>query len=82
MGYAHAMPIYDYLCTQCGPFTAMRKLADFQQPSPCPVCQQAASRALVVPRVLPRSQRQAAAEPNDNASYKRLAHQSGCACCK
>ena len=41
------MPIYDYLCADCGPFTAMRPMAEFQQPQPCEQCGEAAPRALL-----------------------------------
>ena len=32
------MPIYQYECEDCGPFTAMRRMAQFRDPCACPEC--------------------------------------------
>ena len=45
------MPVYDYLCGRCGAFTAMRPMAECEQPNACPGCG-ARSRARVPDRAL------------------------------
>ncbi|ABE42643.1 zinc ribbon domain-containing protein [Polaromonas sp. JS666] len=78
------MPTYDYACTRCGPFTARRPLAVFDQPVPCPACGADAARALSVPASLgarrPQTELGQAAE-RDGAGYQRLRHGGACACC-
>ena len=32
------MPVYDYLCARCGPFTEMRPMAECDLPHKCPEC--------------------------------------------
>ena len=32
------MPVYDYLCDDCGPFTDMRPMAECDEPQDCPQC--------------------------------------------
>jgi putative FmdB family regulatory protein len=32
------MPLYDYQCAQCGPFTELRPMAECEAPSACPGC--------------------------------------------
>jgi putative FmdB family regulatory protein len=41
------MPVYDYLCGRCGAFTAMRPMAECEQPNACPGCGRAAERAFL-----------------------------------
>ena len=41
------MPVYDYLCAECGPFTALRPMSEFQAPLPCGVCGVLARRAIL-----------------------------------
>lgn len=41
------MPIYDYECEACGPFTAMRPMAQFRDPCTCPECGAAAPRTIL-----------------------------------
>lgn len=40
------MPLYEYDCRACGPFTESRPMAASALPSPCPRC------SLIAPRVL------------------------------
>jgi putative FmdB family regulatory protein len=39
------MPVYGYECAACGPFEAMRPMAEHDQPMDCPGCGAAAPRA-------------------------------------
>jgi len=41
------MPIYDYTCPHCGPFEALRRMADYEQPTPCPQCGTNSARVLM-----------------------------------
>ena len=41
------MPIYEYDCPSCGPFSASKPLAAYREPQPCPGCGAGAARALI-----------------------------------
>ncbi|WP_264797883.1 FmdB family zinc ribbon protein, partial [Acidocella aminolytica] len=41
------MPVYDYLCPACGPFTALMPMSAFEADHGCPECGEAAPRALL-----------------------------------
>ncbi len=46
------MPFYDYDCVTCGPFTALRPMAEFTAPAPCPACATASPRQFTsVPQI-------------------------------
>ena len=55
------MPVYEYMCEECGPFTAMRPMAEYEKPCVCPSCTLDAPRVLLtaprcvtaMPRLLP-----------------------------
>jgi putative FmdB family regulatory protein len=68
------MPTYDYECADCGPFTEVRPMAEFDRPQPCPDCAQPAPRLLTAP-ALSGGATQVAAGPAP------AAHAGGCACC-
>jgi putative FmdB family regulatory protein len=92
------MPIYDYLCVRCGPFTDMRPMADCDRPNGCPKCGRKAPRAyLTAPycAAMPAERVQAhannersAAAPQRLSDMKAGAktlhkgHGHGCGCCK
>ena len=40
------MPVYEYECTACGGFSAVRRLAEYKEPQPCPDCGTPSPRAL------------------------------------
>jgi putative FmdB family regulatory protein len=42
------MPVYDYLCADCGPFQQTRPMAEFAAPYPCEGCGVNAPRAILV----------------------------------
>ena len=90
------MPLYDYLCTECGPFDMLRSLRERAQ-APCPRCGTNAPQAVLhAPRLglLAARQRQkhainerAAHAPRSSrdeaqgGAYGRLHHPAGCGCC-
>jgi putative FmdB family regulatory protein len=67
------MPTYDYECEDCGPFTEVRPMAEYDRPQPCPDCGQNAPRLLTAPSLGGGAQ-EAVATP-------ARAHAGGCACC-
>jgi putative FmdB family regulatory protein len=80
------MPLYEYWCEQDGVFSAMRPMAEYNQPCTCPDCGGEAPRVMLnAPRVLRMDsvQRQAHATNERSAdSPKKLStHGPGCACC-
>lgn len=79
------MPIYEYDCERCGRFTALRKLAQYEQPAPCPACGAEVPRALTHPAWLGASARQrrydAAAPSSRQAVAAPRTHGSSCSCC-
>ena len=78
------MPVYDYLCETCGPFTEARPMAEFAAPQACPECAQAAPRALLsVPALamMPAARRAAFATNERSANAPRRGHAAGCGCC-
>jgi putative FmdB family regulatory protein len=82
------MPTYDYQCPQCGPFDALRRMAERDVPADCPRCERPSVRAwLAAPRLadMPAERRFALAtneraqhEPKESARYR---HPAGCGCC-
>ena len=69
------MPTYEYECPDCGPFTDIRPMAEFERPQPCPACGQMAARLLTAPALGGGAQEAAAGAPAPRA------HPGGCACC-
>jgi putative FmdB family regulatory protein len=67
------MPTYEYECADCGPFSDVRPMAEFDRPQPCPDCEQPAPRLLTAP-ALGGGAQEATASP-------ARAHAGGCACC-
>ena len=43
------MPLYDYNCEECGPFTELRSMSRSSDPMSCPTCGKAAERTLTAP---------------------------------
>ncbi|WP_371823111.1 zinc ribbon domain-containing protein [Microvirga sp. HBU67558] len=82
-----AMPIYDYECQGCGPFTAMRPMARFQDPCACPKCGAEASRAsLSAPAIARinsggRIANEATQRSATDLRPSSAAHPAGCGCC-
>jgi len=84
------MPVYDYLCDRCGPFTDMRPMADSGLPHECPECGKDSPRAyLTAPyfsalsadrRLAHATNERSASSPRTLSELKRT-HGSGCSCC-
>jgi len=84
------VPVYEYLCNDCGPFTDMRPMAEYDAPQDCPHCAVQAPRViLTAPRFscMPAEKRKSHAinERSANApktlnEYK-ASHGPGCGCC-
>ncbi|MES2888258.1 MAG: zinc ribbon domain-containing protein [Pseudomonadota bacterium] len=87
------MPTYDYGCTECGGFDAIRSVAQREQPAPCPHCGAASPRVFVAaPRLaLLNDGMRTAWATNERARHEpkssrdeavRLKHPAGCGCCR
>jgi len=84
------MPIYDYMCTTCGPFTALMPMADFELDLGCPECGTAAPRALLTAPHFANmnADRKKAFSTNEKAAHAPQTtattgrHPPRCACCK
>lgn len=81
------MPVYDYLCDACGPFTALRPMAEFQAPHLCAGCGTPARRAMLTAPGLAgmdagRRHAHATNERSAHAPTKAKRHPSSCSCCK
>ncbi|MEL6887405.1 MAG: zinc ribbon domain-containing protein [Pseudomonadota bacterium] len=79
------MPLYDYQCHDCGPFTAFAALRHFADPCDCPGCAAPAPRVLLnAPRlaVMGGGTRRAH-ETNERSADapKRSSHGPNCGCC-
>ncbi len=61
------MPVYEYLCNDCGPFTDMRPMAECDAPQDCPQCESATNE-------------RSANAPKTLGEYK-ASHGPGCGCC-
>jgi putative FmdB family regulatory protein len=80
------MPVYEYLCANCGPFIAIRPMAEYQQPHTCEECGGAAPRALLTAPAmsgLDPGRRHAGAvnERSANAPTRAKRHSASCGCC-
>ena len=84
------MPVYDYECNACGPFTTMRPMAECDRSCACPRCGCEAPRAfLTAPyfSAMPAGRRAAFAANEKSAhapqqlSKMDRSHGAGCACC-
>jgi putative FmdB family regulatory protein len=69
------MPTYEYECADCGPFTDVRPMAEYDQPQACPDCGAMAPRLLACTAIAG-----GAADPASTAAPAR-SHAGGCACC-
>ena len=79
------MPIYDYDCGRCGPFSAMQPMARFQESCACPVCGAEASRTIVsAPAIasinLGGSIGHKAIQPSARYPRSSATHPAGCGC--
>ena len=80
------MPIYDYSCDACGPFTAFRPMADYDKPATCAGCGVLAPRVLLTAPSLATMEAgarhgMAVNERSRHEPRRSRAHPSGCGCC-
>ena len=84
------MPVYEYMCERCGPFTAMRPMAEYEKPYACPDCDEMAPRVmLTAPRFstmsaglrLAHATNERSADKPNTLSALKSQHGSGCSCC-
>lgn len=81
------MPIYDYECRACGPFTAIRPMAEYAAPQTCQVCGEPSPRAFLTAPALATmdaTKRKGIAVNERSAHEPRRAsggHGPGCGCC-
>jgi putative FmdB family regulatory protein len=84
------MPVYEYDCEACGPFTALRPMAESAAPMECPACRRDAPRAyLTAPyfatmsseRRLAHATNERSAHAPPNLAAFKAKHGAGCACC-
>jgi putative FmdB family regulatory protein len=69
------MPTYDYECADCGPFSEIRPMAEYDRPQPCPDCRSLSPRLLTCAAI-----GGGAADAAANSAPART-HPGGCACC-
>ena len=84
------MPVYEYLCNDCGPFTDMRPMAECDDPQDCPRCETESPRVILTAPAffcMPSDKRKAHATnersanaPKTVGEYK-ASHGPGCGCC-
>jgi putative FmdB family regulatory protein len=80
------MPTYEYACPDCGEFTALRPMAQRQDPQPCPGCGAPAARVFTTAPAyagMPAAVRLAHATNERSAHEPRQSsrHGAGCSCC-
>ncbi|GLK56255.1 putative FmdB family regulatory protein [Methylopila capsulata] len=80
------MPVYEYACDDCGPFTALRPMAAFQDPHACPLCGDEAPRVMLTAPALAgmdpaRRIAMATNERSSHAPKSSKSHAPGCGCC-
>jgi putative FmdB family regulatory protein len=84
------MPVYDYLCSDCGPFTDLRPMSECDAPLQCPGCSVLAPRAFLTAPYFScmSTERRLAHATNERSAHapQRLAdmkakHGAGCSCC-
>jgi putative FmdB family regulatory protein len=84
------MPVYEYLCEECGPFTEIRLMSEFEQPCECPQCSTAAPRVLLTAPNFScvgagerkaRSINERSAHAPQTLDQYKASHPAGCGCC-
>ncbi|HMK81378.1 MAG TPA: zinc ribbon domain-containing protein [Xanthobacteraceae bacterium] len=84
------MPVYEYMCSACGPFTDIRPMAEYEKPQVCPDCRRKAPRVLLTaPRFstlavelrTAHATNERSAHAPDTLSALKSQHGSSCSCC-
>lgn len=80
-----SMPVYEYLCNSCGPFSELVSMELFNKPHDCPECATPAPRVMLTApnRTFMSSALKKAHTTNERSvdSPKRTSHGPGCGCC-
>ncbi|HEX7935228.1 MAG TPA: zinc ribbon domain-containing protein [Paraburkholderia sp.] len=71
------MPAYDYECTECGSFETLRRIAERDEPAPCPQCGKTAQRVVVGAPALGGG----SPDAREEAGSYGMRHRGGCSCC-
>lgn len=76
------MPIYEYKCSECGMFSALKKLSESSSLMTCVSCGEAAIKIVSIPHLaLVSLSTRSAHERNEKASSEpRQARRSSCGC--
>ncbi|VEP13968.1 conserved hypothetical protein [Hyella patelloides LEGE 07179] len=61
------MPLYEYLCHNCGEFEALRSLSDYNAPMHCPECDVVAVKIFSAPNINLNSGSLSAISPKNSA---------------
>jgi putative FmdB family regulatory protein len=81
------MPVYEYLCADCGAFEGMRPMSESAMPAACPECGCDAPRAVLTAAatsLMDAGTRRAYATNERSRHAPKLAsqqHGRGCSCC-
>ncbi|MGP0059766.1 MAG: FmdB family zinc ribbon protein [Beijerinckiaceae bacterium] len=85
------MPVYDYVCVDCGPFSELKPMSAWSDPCGCPLCGQSCERAILrapfiagmdpTKRTAFAVNERSAHEPQLSRNAQRV-HAAGCACCR
>ena len=83
------MPVYEYLCTDCGPVERVCAIADRERPVECQGCGSRLQRLIATPPQLGSTRRTAlqASARNERSQHQpglasqRESHPAGCGCC-
>lgn len=76
------MPLYEYQCHDCGPFTAIRKMSESTSPAICAQCGAVSERVISAPHfaLLGKAQRQAHETNERSAHEPKSVRRSSCGC--
>ena len=76
------MPLYEYRCNDCGPFSAIRKMSESSLPAFCENCGGASKRLISAPHfaLLGQAQRIAHERNEKSAHEPRSMRRSNCGC--
>lgn len=75
------MPVYDYVCDQCGEFSALKKMGPESVTAECPSCGQAAGKVISAPRLgLLGAEKRDAMARNERAQHAPQFTRKSCGC--
>ena len=82
------MPIYEYECATHGAFDAVRPMAAYREPLPCPECGATAARVILssvalacTPSAVRTARQRNERSAHEPQSTRDSKHGKGCACC-